>query len=294
MFARCLPWLFLLVWSTGYAAAKLALEFTEPLNLLAYRFVGAALFVTPFVVFMRLSIPPLAVIKQLAATGLFLHIGHFGTMYVGMKMGASASIMALIAASQPALIILASALYVRSWPSWQTWCALGLGLAGAGWIVGLNMNGQTGYLLGALLGFVAVLGMSVGQVIEKNRTLHVHPITATWVQYCFAALIAVPTAWLFEGLVFTASSTLFWTVGHLVVVNTVIGMLLMFALVRTGSLAQATAIMFLVPAMGAFFAWPVVGEVPSWWTVPGFVLAMAGALWTRKLQNKGNQAQKRK
>ena len=284
MFTRLLPWLFLVVWSTGYAVAKLALEYTEPFNLLAYRFVGAALFVTPFVIFMRLSLPPLSTIKQLAATGVFLHIGHFGTMYVGMKLGASASIMALIAASQPALIILASALYIRSWPSWQTWCALGLGLAGAGWIVGLNMDGQTGYLLGALLGFVAVLGMSVGQVIEKNRKLHVHPVTATWVQYCFAAVIAAPLAWLVEGVIYVPSEALLWSVGHLVVVNTVIGMLLMFALVRTGSLAQATAIMFLVPAMGAFFAWPVVGETPSWWTLPGFGLAMAGALWTRRLQ----------
>lgn len=284
MFIRLLPWLFLVVWSTGYAVAKLALEYTEPFNLLAYRFVGAALFVTPFVIFMRLSLPPLSTIKQLAATGVFLHIGHFGTMYVGMKLGASASIMALIAASQPALIILASALYIRSWPSWQTWCALGLGLAGAGWIVGLNMDGQTGYLLGALLGFVAVLGMSVGQVIEKNRKLHVHLVTATWVQYCFAAVIAAPLAWLVEGVIYVPSEALFWSVGHLVVVNTVIGMLLMFALVRTGSLAQATAIMFLVPAMGAFFAWPVVGETPSWWTLPGFGLAMAGALWTRRLQ----------
>lgn len=284
MFTRLLPWLFLAVWSTGYAVAKLALAYTEPFNLLAYRFVGAALFVTPFVIFMRLSLPPLSTIKQLAATGVFLHIGHFGTMYVGMKLGASASIMALIAASQPALIILSTALYRRFWPSWQTWCALGLGLAGAGWIVGLNMNGQTGYLLGALLGFVAVLGMSLGQVIEKNRTLHVHPITATWVQYCCAAVIAAPLAWLVEGVVYVPSEALFWSVGHLVVVNTVIGMLLMFALVRTGSLAQATAIMFLVPAMGAFFAWPIVGEIPSWWTLPGFGLAMAGALWTRRLQ----------
>jgi drug/metabolite transporter (DMT)-like permease len=85
-------------------------------------------------------------------------------------------------------------------------------------------------------------------------------------------------------VIYVPSEALFWSVGHLVVVNTVIGMLLMFALVRTGSLAQATAIMFLVPAMGAFFAWPVVGETPSWWTLPGFGLAMAGALWTRRLQ----------
>ena len=42
----------------------------------------------------------------LIGTGLFLHLGHFGSIYVGMKLGASASIMALFAASQPVLVII--------------------------------------------------------------------------------------------------------------------------------------------------------------------------------------------
>ena len=41
---RWLPiasWLFLFVWIAGYGVAKLALESTAPLNLLALRFIGA-------------------------------------------------------------------------------------------------------------------------------------------------------------------------------------------------------------------------------------------------------------
>ena len=49
------PWLFLFVWSAGYGVAKLALESTAPLNLLAFRFVGATLALFPFVVIMRLD-----------------------------------------------------------------------------------------------------------------------------------------------------------------------------------------------------------------------------------------------
>lgn len=44
------PLIFLLVWSAGYAMAKPALIYTQPLNLLAFRFVGAFLVLTPLVI----------------------------------------------------------------------------------------------------------------------------------------------------------------------------------------------------------------------------------------------------
>ena len=47
------PWLFLFVWSAGYGVAKLALESTSPLNLLALRFFGATVAVLPFVLIFR-------------------------------------------------------------------------------------------------------------------------------------------------------------------------------------------------------------------------------------------------
>ena len=37
-FDAWVPWLFLAFWSAGYSVAKLALEYTTPINLLAFRF----------------------------------------------------------------------------------------------------------------------------------------------------------------------------------------------------------------------------------------------------------------
>lgn len=278
-----IPWLFLVVWSSGYSMAKLALEFTLPFNLLAYRFLGAALVVTPLVLLMRLPLPNWTHAKSLIGTGIFLHLGHFGTMYVGMKLGASANIMALFAASQPVLIILTGALLAKQMPSWKIWVGLMLGLTGAAWVIGVDMQGDTGYVLGAILGFVAVVGMSIGQVIEKRRSLPLHPLVATWVQYIFAAIISVPLALVTEGIVFDPTPAFFFSVGHLIIMNTVVGIMLMFAMVRSGTMSQATAIMFLVPAVAAIIAWPVAGETVPLIAVPGMLLAMAGAIWTRKV-----------
>jgi drug/metabolite transporter (DMT)-like permease len=237
------------VWSAGYAMAKLALDYTEPLNLLAYRFVGAFLVLTPFVIFLRLSMPKLATCYSLMGTGLFLHIGHFGSIYVGMKLGASASIMALFAASQPVLVIISAALFARKMPSWQIWLSLCLGLSGAALIIGIDMQQNQGFLLGAILGFTAVVGMSIGQVIDKQRKLGVHPIVGTWVQYAFASLVSLPLAYYFEGFAATISLPFIGALTYLVLGNSILGIMLMLYIVRNGSVAKVASIMFMVPRM---------------------------------------------
>ena len=277
------PVLFLLVWSAGYAMGKLALVYTEPLNLLAFRFAGAFLVLTPLVILLRLPIPNFRKSYALMGTGLFLHIGHFGSIYVGMKLGASASIMALFAASQPVLVIIASALLARKIPAWNVWASLSLGLLGATLIIGVNMQGNEGYLLGAILGFTAVVGLSIGQVIEKQRKLGVHPIVATWVQYAFASVISIPFALAFEGLVWENALPFWGAMAFLVFGNSIVGILLMFTMVRQGAIAKVASIMFMVPAVGALVAWLVADEVPKLIAIPGFILAMLGALWTNKI-----------
>lgn len=271
------PWIFLCFWSAGYAVAKVGLEYTTPLNLLAYRFVGAVLALTPIILIWRIKLPDWNSVRALVGTGLFLQIGHFGSVYIGLKLGASASIMALFAACQPVLIILASALFHKKMPSLRLWIGLILGLVGAAWVIGIQMDGDAGYLLGALMGFVAVVGLSLGQVIEKQRKLGVHPVMGTWIQYVFAAVVSVPVAHWLEGWTWSNEWPFISSVGYLVLGNSVIGIMLMFSMVRRGSLAQVSAIMFLVPAVGALIAWPVAGEVVPWVAIPGMVLAMLGA-----------------
>ena len=280
------PILFLCIWSAGYAVAKLALEYTEPFNLLTYRFLGAFLVLTPFVLIMRLNMPKLSTSLSLMGTGLFLHIGHFGSIYWGMKIGASASIMALFAACQPVLVVISAAMFARKMPSWQIWLSLCLGLLGAALIIGVNMPSNQGFLIGAILGFTAVVGMSIGQAIEKQRKLGVHPIVGTWVQYAFASAVCLPFTYYFEGFAATLSLPFMASVAYLVLGNSILGIMLMLYIVRNGSVSKVASIMFMVPAVGALIAWPVAGEVPKMITIPGFILAMIGAYWTSRLTSR--------
>jgi drug/metabolite transporter (DMT)-like permease len=106
------------------------------------------------------------------------------------------------------------------------------------------------------------------------------------VQYAFATVISIPFALAFEGLIFENTLPFWGATAFLVFGNSILGILVMFTMVREGSIAKVASIMFMVPGIGAFIAWLVAGEAPKLIAIPGFILAMLGALWTNRIQNK--------
>lgn len=272
------PWLFLLLWSAGYGVAKLALQSTAPLNLLALRFVCATLVLLPAVAVVRPSWPSPVAVKDLLVVALFLQIGHFLCVYLGLALGASAGVLALFAASQPLLITLVASLVNRRIPHRRLWGGLTIGLAGAGWVIHVQGEFAGGAILGASLGFVAVVALSLGQVYDKRRRPQCHPLLVYVIQYAFASLVSVPVALWLEGYQTQWTPALMGALAYLVLGNSLVSIFLMFNMVRFGAMERVTGIMFLVPGVAALIAWLVVDEVMAMAAWPGIGLSAAGVL----------------
>lgn len=272
------PWLFLFVWSAGYGVAKLALESTTPLNLLALRFVGATLALLPFVLIFKPVWPEKRAIRDLLVVATFLQLGHFLCIYFGLALGASAGVLALFAASQPVLIAIVASLVNQRIPPSRVWAGLLVGLLGASWVIVVQGNFSDGALLGAVLGFVAVVSLSLGQVYDKSQRPECHPLLVYVIQYAFASIVSVPIALFFEGYQTEWTTSMFGALAYLVFGNSLLGIFLMMTMVRFGAISQVTSIMFLVPGIAALIAWLVVGEVMPIEAWPGIALAAAGVL----------------
>jgi len=272
------PWLFLFVWSAGYGVAKLALESTTPLNLLALRFVGATLALLPFVLIFKPVWPEKRAIRDLLVVAIFLQLGHFLCIYFGLALGASAGVLALFAASQPVLIAIVASLVNQRIPPSRVWAGLLVGLLGASWVIVVQGNFSDGALLGAVLGFVAVVSLSLGQVYDKSQRPECHPLLVYVIQYAFASIVSVPIALFFEGYQTEWTTSMFGALAYLVLGNSLLGIFLMMTMVRFGAISQVTSIMFLVPGIAALIAWLVVGEVMPIEAWPGIALAAAGVL----------------
>lgn len=272
------PWLFVCLWSAGYGVAKLCLEYTSPLNLLAMRFVLTASILALPLVFYKVSFPSWRALGPLCLVSLCIHVVHFGLVYGGLSFGASAGVLALFAASQPLLVEISVSLFYRRFPRVVTMTGLGLGMAGAAYVIIMRHEFSAGALLGALMGFLAVVSFSIGTACDRYRTKNESPLAGYFVQYLFAAIVSLPLAYAVEGLQITPHINLLAGVGYLVLGNAIVGIFLLLTMVQFNSLSRVTSVMFLVPGLGALIAWLVVGEAMPFETWPGIIMAGLGVI----------------
>ena len=98
------PVVFLLLWSGGYAVAKVALLHSDPLTLLVVRYTSALLLLLPAAVVYNPVFPIGRQWWQVGLVGLLIQGGYFGLSYISFSSGVSAGAVALIVSMQPCLL----------------------------------------------------------------------------------------------------------------------------------------------------------------------------------------------
>jgi drug/metabolite transporter (DMT)-like permease len=278
------PVIFLLLWSAGFGIAKLGLQHAEPLTLLALRYSCVLALLLPLAVIVKPTLPksPRAWV-DVAVTGFLIQVVYFGLCYVAFKSGVSAGGVAIIVCLQPILVALAAPYVAGETISRKGWIGLALGLAGAAVVITSRAQVQAENPIGIALAFAALLGITGGTLYEKRFGTSHHPITANLIQYAVGAAFTLPAAYLTEGMVVRWDAQFVWVLAYLVIGNSILAISLLLAMIRAGEVARVSALFYLVPALSALFAWPLLGEAmpPLAWA--GMALAGMGvAMVSRK------------
>ena len=136
---RAMPAVFVLIWSTGFIVAKFGLPYAPALTFLVIRYLLSMACFLVWIVLSRAVWPRCA--KQwvhLGVTGIFMHAGYLGGVWVAVKSGMGSGLIALIVGLQPVLTALwlsaaHSPVNVKNAQSSVTprqWLGLVLGLGG--------------------------------------------------------------------------------------------------------------------------------------------------------------------
>lgn len=278
------PFVFLILWSAGFAVAKLGLQHAAPLTLLALRYVLVLALLIPVALVLRPPMPrsPRAV-ADIAIVGFLIQVVYFGLCYVAFKSGGSAGGVAIIVCLQPILVALAAPRLLGEVVGRRGWLGLALGLSGAALVIGARSEVGVSGLFGLLCTFAALLGMTGGTLWEKRFGVTHHPVTANLIQYAVGAVCTVPLALLTEDTTITWNGEFVAVLVYLVVGNSLVSMSLLLAMIRAGEVSRVSALFYLVPPLSALIAWPLLGEAmpPLAWA--GMALAAFGvALASRR------------
>ncbi len=282
---KAAPVIFLLLWSGGFAFAKIGLEHAPPMTFLALRYWFALVVLLAVLIVLRPPLPRRASDwGHLAAIGVLVQGLYFGLSYFGFWLGVTAGTMALIVSLQPILVGLLAPQFVAERVGMARWLGLVLGLIGAAMVIVARSEIEVTSAAGLLCAAGALFAMTAGTLYEKRFGLNHHPVTASAVQYLVGFLLVLPVALAVERMEVNWTPGFAVALAYLVIGNSLIAVTLLLTMIRHGEAARVSALLFMVPPMAALIAWGLIGEAMPLAAWAGMAVAAAGvALATRKL-----------
>jgi drug/metabolite transporter (DMT)-like permease len=271
------------LWSSAFAAAKVALRDCPPLTLLTIRFfVAGALMLAWAAVTRRLPRMRLRELLQLAMLGILNSGLYLGLSWCGMKTVSSA-FAAILISTNPLLTGVLAGPVLGERTDARKLIGLCLGLAGVVIVLRSRLSDLGGGMhedvRGTLLVAGGLLSLVAGTLAFK-RLKPTAPIwTATGVQSVAAGLAVLPFAWHAESLAqLHLTRSLILSMSYSIVAVSVGGYALWFTILSRNTATSASALHFLMPPLGLFFGWLVLNETVSWPDMLGIVPIAIG-IW---------------
>ena len=277
---RAMPWVFVLIWSTGFVVARYGMPHAPPLTFLCMRY---ALSVLCFAVWIRLAHAGWPRDRtqwlHLAVTGVLIQAGYLGGVWAAIKHGIAAGTVSLIVGLQPVLTALwvsigASRAGAPAVSAGQ-WTGLLLGLAGLLLVVWRKLGAGEVNTLNLLLSIGALLAITVGALYQKRHVAACDPRSANLIQMTAALIVSLPFA-LLESEPVVWHPQLIGAMAWSVLVLTLGGSSLLFMLLQRWAATRVTSLFYLVPPCTALMAWVLFDELLTPTVLIGMALAALG------------------
>lgn len=281
--ARVMPWVFVLIWSTGFIVARYGMPHAPPFTFLSMRY---ALSVLCFGVWIAASNAPWpdsrAQWRHLAVTGVLMHAGYLGGVWAAVRLGLGAGTVALLVGLQPVLTAVwltarsdGGAANAQHRIGATQWAGLLLGLAGLALVVWRKLGVGEVTAANLALALFALLSITAGTLYQKRFVERADVRTANTIQLAAAFLVSLPIALLEpDGVDWHPEmvGALVWSVLAL----TLGGSSLLYLLIQRGAATQVTSLLYLVPPCTALMAWLLFGEGFTLLMLCGMALTVVG------------------
>jgi drug/metabolite transporter (DMT)-like permease len=275
------PWIFVLLWSTGFIGARFGLPYIEPFTFLLIRFLIATALLAAIVVVLRAPWPRRrADAGHAAVVGLLLHGGYLGGVFFAIDRGMPAGLSALIVSLQPVLTAIVAPALLGERVGGRQWLGLGLGFLGVALVVSekLFLTRATAAVSAAALtaATVALFSTTAGTLYQKRFGANIPLLSGASIQYLAAAGLMFIPAFGFETREVQWTPQLFFAMGWLVIVLSLGAILLLMLLIRERSAARVTSLFYLVPPATAIEAYLLFGESFGLVALSGLAVATLG------------------
>ena len=285
---KFIPIVFVLLWSTGFIAAKFALPYIEPYTLLLARMLITVFIFLLLIQLFRTGWPkPVDALHQMVV-GSLIHAAYLGGVFAAIKLNMPAGIASLIVGLQPLLTALMAWLVLGNQLKLRQWMGLLLGLLGVSLV--LLQGKSVGFdhiSMGAVIAIlIALFGISIGTLYQKKYGQNSKLLPGSFFQYLATVIWMGALSASFETQQITWNFTLLAALAWLVVVLSIFAILLLMLMIREGESARVASYFYLVPPVTVIEGWLLFDEQLNLAALVGIAITVVGVylvVKTRKI-----------
>ncbi|HQE39724.1 MAG TPA: DMT family transporter [Zoogloea sp.] len=283
---RFYPFLFVLLWSTGFIGAKFGLPYAEPITFLCLRYALVIAVMGGVALATRAPWPHSP--RQwlhIGVTGLLVHATYLGGVFVAIGHGLPAGIAALVVGLQPLLTALGAGLLLGERVRPRQWAGLVLGFGGVGLVVAHKVAAAASTPeLTAMIApvLIALVGITAGTLYQKRFCPAFDLRTGSVIQFVPSLIVSALVASQTETMTILWSGHFVFALGWLVLVLSVGAISLLNLLIRSGSAVNVASLFYLTPPTTALIAWAVFGETFTGLALAGMGITVFGVWLARQ------------
>lgn len=275
---QLVPFIFVVIWSTGFIGAKYALPYIEPFNLLLIRTLLTLVVFGVLALMLRAQWPTRTQALHQMVSGFLVHACYLGGVFAAIKWQLPAGVTALLMGLQPILTALMSWQWFGESLRTRQWVGLLVGLVGVFLVL---LSGQTDGQFelnwpSMSAAALALVGISVGTLYQKRFGAGVNLFTGTFFQYLSTAIAMGLLTVLFEQGTVDWQPELVGALLWMVLGLSVSAILLLMLMIREGEAARVASYFYLVPPLTAVEAWLLFGENLSLEGIGAIALTVCG------------------
>lgn len=265
------------LWGFPYLFIKIAIDGGMPPILLAWARVALGALVLVAIAWRAGTLAPLRAKRKWILVYAVIEIVFPFPLIAAGEQTVASSTAAIVIATAP---LMAATLAIRFEPSERAdgsrLTGLLVGLAGVVALVGLDLSGNGGELLGILAIFGAAFGYATGAMVLRRHLAELDPIASMGASLSLAALALTP----FAALSVPAASPTLGALGSVAILgllSTAAALALMALLITEVGPGRALVVTYVNPVIAVGLGVVFLGETPGAGAIAGLLLILAGS-----------------
>lgn len=272
----------MVLWSTGFIAARYGLPYAPPLRFLLLRFALVAALMTIVALATRAPWPrSWRAVGHLVVASWLVNGVYLGGVFVSIADGMPAGTSAMLVGLQPVLTVFLARAWLDERVVARQWLGLAAGLAGV-WLVVRHKiaPGSDAWSLAPIV--AALVAISVGTLYQKKYASTIDLRTGAAVQFAACAVVYLPLVALARPAPVDWTPQFGFALAWSVIVLSVGAITILYWLLRRGAAADVAGLFYLVPPVTALMAWVMFDEVLGVSAFAGMALIALGVALARR------------